>query len=202
MTRWLSTSSSNRSTASVTTTILPIVMVKKNSLLWSMPMIWSGKTLTLFDSEQTHKNLEYTCLQYLKIQQVHTLEHFDRPLPCGKIPYDDPDPCDYARDRLCQQNREAWPAISINYPLFPWLSLLCWFIIICLSHIQSFGYICHDCGENNRNSIPNGHAVGRLAYELIIWNNSHYVNLYLVCLKMPENVLDSVLTVKLSTLNN
>ena len=136
---------------------------------------WSGKTLTLYDSEQTHKNLEYARLCYLITLQVHIMEHFDRPLPCGKTPYDDPDPCDHARDRLCRQNREAWPAININYLRFPWLSLLCWYIIICLSHIQSFGYICHDCGENNRNSIPNGRVVGRLAHKLIIWNNSRYI---------------------------
>jgi len=37
-----------------------------------------------------------------------------------------------------------------------------------LSRIQSFDYVCHDCGENNCNSIPNGRTVGRLVYKLII----------------------------------
>jgi len=176
-TKWKSTSSSSRNAASIMTMTLRPVSVKIKSLLRSTQRIWSGETLTLFVSEQTHKNLEPARLLHLMIQQVHMMEHFDRPLPCGKIPYDGPAPCDYARDRLCRQNREAWPAININYLRFPWLSLLCWCVIICLSHIQSFGYVCHDCGENNRNSIPNGHTVGQLVYKLIMWNNSGYIRL-------------------------
>jgi len=179
--RWPSIDSSSRNTVSVLTTISHSDWMTICMLLVSTQKDWSGKTLTLFDSEQTHKNLEPARLQHLMISQVHTLEHFDRPLPCGKAPYDYPDPCDHARDRLCRQNREVWPATNIDYPRFPWLSLLCWYIIICLSHIQSFGYICHDCGENNCNSIPNGRTVGRLVCKLIIWNNSRYLNLHLVC---------------------